>query len=149
VVEYGYEKKGFFLKITAHTDSIGSNKNNLTLSEKRARAVQFFLSEKGISVDSLSVSVFGEARPVAENTSEEGRQRNRRATIEIFQKRKMSTLEGVVLNKETGKGIVANIIVRTKPSRDSLKTDSIGYFRKQVPVGAVLGVDVYAKGFFL
>ncbi len=149
VVEYCRQYKRLSLQITAHTDSIGTNKNNLTLSVNRAKAVKAFLSEKGMPADNFSISVFGEARPLADNTSEEGRQRNRRATIKVFQKRELTTLEGIVLNKDTGKGIVANIIVRTKQSRDSLMTDSSGFFRQKVPVGAVVGVDVYAKGFFL
>ncbi len=76
----------FFIEITAHTDSIGSDENNKALSQKRADAVKKYLTEElGVPADKISAQVYGESQPVADNTTEEGRKLNRRATIVLYQ----------------------------------------------------------------
>ncbi|MFN0216094.1 MAG: OmpA family protein, partial [Saprospiraceae bacterium] len=66
------------LGVSGHTDDVGTDEYNQNLSERRARSVQDYLEIKGIRADHLRSRGFGEARPVAENTSEQGRQANRR-----------------------------------------------------------------------
>jgi outer membrane protein OmpA-like peptidoglycan-associated protein len=69
------------LQVVGHTDSIGSEAYNQRLSEARARAVADYLARRGIAADRLVVGGVGEARPIAPNTSEEGRAQNRRVEI--------------------------------------------------------------------
>jgi outer membrane protein OmpA-like peptidoglycan-associated protein len=64
--------------ILGHTDSQGSDEYNLDLSERRAKAVFDALVSKGILPERLRSKGFGESRPVADNETEEGRQKNRR-----------------------------------------------------------------------
>ena len=66
------------LGISGHTDDVGADEYNLDLSERRAKSVQVFLEDKGIRADHLRSRGFGETRPVADNTTEPGRQTNRR-----------------------------------------------------------------------
>ncbi len=66
------------LGIAGHTDDVGSEEYNLDLSERRAKAVFDYLISKGIPAARLGSKGFGESRPVADNTTEEGRQKNRR-----------------------------------------------------------------------
>lgn len=66
------------LGIAGHTDDVGSDEYNLDLSERRAKAVFEYLISKGIPAARLGSKGFGESRPVADNTTEEGRQKNRR-----------------------------------------------------------------------
>ena len=66
------------LGIAGHTDNVGSDEYNLDLSERRAKAVFDYLISKGIPANRLGSKGFGESRPVADNTTEEGRQKNRR-----------------------------------------------------------------------
>lgn len=66
------------LGISGYTDDVGSDAYNLELSERRAKSVQDYLETKGIRADHLRSRGFGETRPVAENTTEAGRQANRR-----------------------------------------------------------------------
>jgi outer membrane protein OmpA-like peptidoglycan-associated protein len=66
------------LGIAGHTDDIGSEEYNLDLSERRAKAVFDYLISKEIPAERLGSRGFGERRPVADNTTEEGRQKNRR-----------------------------------------------------------------------
>ena len=69
---------GVVIGISGHTDDVGSEADNLDLSERRARSVQNCLAAKGIAADRLRSRGFGETRPVADNTTEAGRQANRR-----------------------------------------------------------------------
>jgi len=149
ILDFCQNRKNLSIKMTAHTDAIGSNENNLKLSENRMAAVQQFLEENGFQADSVSTAVFGEKNPIASNDTEAGRQQNRRATIDIYQFRKLFKIEGEIKDKETGKGIEADVIVRTKETRDSIRTDTSGHFESLVPVGAVVGVETYSKGYFL
>lgn len=149
LVQFCKNEKSVFIKITAHTDNIGSDANNYGLSGRRAEAVKTFLSEKQVKADSLTIAVFGEKQPAATNLTDEGRQQNRRATVEVIELKKMIPLSGAVVNKETGEGLEAEVVIRSKARRDSMRTDEKGQFKSLVPLGEVIGLDVWAKGFFL
>ncbi len=71
------------ISIVGHTDSTGPESYNLALSERRAASVRRFLESRGIRASLLSASGKGEANPVADNNSREGRARNRRVDILI------------------------------------------------------------------
>ena len=66
-----------------HTDSVGSNAYNEKLSLRRADAVKAYLVSKGLDQARLYTEGKGEAQPIADNTSAEGRAKNRRVTIEV------------------------------------------------------------------
>lgn len=68
-------------QIEGHADSIGSSEYNQILSEKRADMVKDWLTAHGILEDRLVTIGYGEDRPIADNSSEEGRMRNRRVDI--------------------------------------------------------------------
>ncbi len=72
-----------FVTVQAHTDDVGSKNYNKSLSSKRARAVAKYLLSKGLSKDRIRWAGFGGDQPVAENTSAEGKQKNRRAEFVI------------------------------------------------------------------
>ncbi len=69
--------------IEGHTDSIGSEAYNQKLSEKRAKAVYDYFVKKGISPDRMKTVGYGETRPKADNSTEEGRAINRRVEIKV------------------------------------------------------------------
>ena len=66
------------LGVSGHTDDAGSDEYNLDLSGRRAKAVCDYLLQAGIPAAQVEWKAFGESRPVADNTTEEGRQKNRR-----------------------------------------------------------------------
>lgn len=69
--------------VYGHTDAVGSNEYNQTLSENRARTVASYLTVQGVSSARIRSQGFGETMPVASNDTEEGRARNRRVEIKI------------------------------------------------------------------
>ncbi|AXP79294.1 Outer membrane porin F precursor [Mariniflexile rhizosphaerae] len=69
--------------IEGHTDSVGSDVSNLKLSESRASSVMTFLIEKGVASNRLTSTGFGESKPIADNTTNEGRAQNRRVEINL------------------------------------------------------------------
>jgi outer membrane protein OmpA-like peptidoglycan-associated protein/tetratricopeptide (TPR) repeat protein len=72
--------------IHGHTDNVGDPKENMTLSENRAKAVYDYLLLEDIEPSRLSFKGFGETKPVAKNNSEEGRAKNRRTEFVIVGK---------------------------------------------------------------
>jgi outer membrane protein OmpA-like peptidoglycan-associated protein len=73
--------------IEGHTDAFGSDATNLTLSQRRADAVQqYLLTNSPISPTSITALGYGESHPVANNETDEGRMRNRRIDVVIYPK---------------------------------------------------------------
>lgn len=70
--------------IQGHTDDVGDDAANLALSENRAKAVYEYLVSTGISAARLSYKGYGETQPVAANTTEAGRAKNRRTEFLIL-----------------------------------------------------------------
>jgi outer membrane protein OmpA-like peptidoglycan-associated protein len=68
-------------RIEGHTDWIGSERYNMSLSLRRAEAVRQALVMLGIPAERLAVQGFGKSRPVADNRLDEGRARNRRVEL--------------------------------------------------------------------
>jgi outer membrane protein OmpA-like peptidoglycan-associated protein len=69
--------------VEGHTDSVGSEKLNQSLSEKRANSVRDFLVKEGVSADRLTAIGYGEAKPIATNNTRAGRKQNRRVEINL------------------------------------------------------------------
>ncbi|MGQ9847922.1 MAG: OmpA family protein, partial [Bacteroidales bacterium] len=74
------------IEIGGHTDDIGSDDYNQKLSERRARAVADYLISKGVDAKRITVVGYGESRPIAFNTDEEGRAMNRRVEFKVMKK---------------------------------------------------------------
>lgn len=72
------------IAVIGHTDNVGSEAANQTLSERRANAViQTLIQEHGIDQQRLEAAGYGESRPVADNVTEEGRAVNRRVELRL------------------------------------------------------------------
>ena len=71
------------VSIEGHTDSTGSPQFNTNLSRARAKAVRVYLMAQGINEKRLKATGFGEAKPIANNSTEEGRYQNRRVEFRI------------------------------------------------------------------
>ncbi|HEV8539059.1 MAG TPA: OmpA family protein [Bacteroidota bacterium] len=75
--------------VEGHTDSTGSAEYNQKLSERRSEAVANFAKGQGVDNSRFTSVGYGEAQPVASNSSSDGRQQNRRVEIAIFANDKM------------------------------------------------------------
>lgn len=76
--------QGKNVKIIGHTDSQGDPKKNVGLSQERAEAVKKYLIGKSIPETRLSTAGMGADKPVADNTTPEGRKKNRRIEFEVL-----------------------------------------------------------------
>jgi outer membrane protein OmpA-like peptidoglycan-associated protein len=135
-------------RITAHTDSVGTSAFNKSLSTRRAEAVKQALVERGIGIDQIQMAAFGEAAQVSFNSTEDGRQRNRRATIEVQRPVPMATFSGQVKDSRDGKGVQATISFSGKTRRDSVKTDENGRYSARLPKDSIVTMEVLAKDYF-
>lgn len=83
VVKLLKENKDIAIAISGHTDNVGSDDKNMTLSEDRARAVATYIIQAGIDSSRVTSKGFGSSVPVASNDTEEGKQQNRRVEFAI------------------------------------------------------------------
>ncbi len=74
---------GLTIAVEGHTDSVGSDEYNQKLSENRANAVREFLVGEGIKSENITSQGFGKTKPVADNSTAAGRQRNRRVELVV------------------------------------------------------------------
>jgi outer membrane protein OmpA-like peptidoglycan-associated protein len=76
--------------VVGHTDSVGADDMNMTLSKNRAQAVtNYFVQNKGLSAGRFTTNWYGETAPVADNSTAEGRAKNRRVNLAILPNEKM------------------------------------------------------------
>ena len=77
-----YPKSNIHLE--GHTDSVGKDENNLTLSQNRAASVRLYFINKGIAAKRITSEGYGESRPIDTNDTAKGRQNNRRVDMVMF-----------------------------------------------------------------
>lgn len=84
IIEMMKQAKDIKLSVEGHTDSDGSNESNQKLSEARAKVVVEAIVKDGIDAARLSSAGYGEEKPIADNSTEEGKAKNRR--VELIKK---------------------------------------------------------------
>lgn len=72
------------IEVGGHTDNVGGKQYNQQLSEKRAKSVFDYLIQKNIPATRLEFKGYGDSKPVADNSSEQGRSQNRRTEFTIL-----------------------------------------------------------------
>jgi len=75
--------------VVGHTDSVGAEESNMTLSKNRANAVTNYLQGKGLSAGRFTTNWYGESQPMHDNATAEGRAKNRRVNVAIVPNEKM------------------------------------------------------------
>jgi OmpA-OmpF porin, OOP family len=78
------EHQQMVIQLEGHTDNAGSAAANLKLSEGRVNTVKKYLIEKGIKKNRIEIKAYGGSKPIANNSTEEGRVKNRRVEIRIL-----------------------------------------------------------------
>jgi outer membrane protein OmpA-like peptidoglycan-associated protein len=79
--------------VEGHTDNVGGDDYNQTLSEQRGSAVRDYLTGQGMQPDAVTTKGFGKTQPIATNDTAAGRQQNRRVELVI---------SGEVIGEEIG-----------------------------------------------
>lgn len=93
------------IAIEGHTSSEGSDKYNLKLSDKRAKAVmEYLVSKGGLPKEMFSAKGFGESKPIADESTEEGKEKNRRVEFNITEQD--VTRRKVAIDPESGEKTV-------------------------------------------
>ncbi|MFN0036178.1 MAG: thrombospondin type 3 repeat-containing protein [Saprospiraceae bacterium] len=83
VVAIMRENQAHTLSISGYTDDVGDDERNLALSQDRVKACYDYLIFRGIKAQRIRYVGFGEARPIASNSTAEGREQNRRVEFEL------------------------------------------------------------------
>jgi outer membrane protein OmpA-like peptidoglycan-associated protein len=84
ILDFLHENSSLNVEIQGHTDSSGKAESNLRLSQRRAETIRDALIEKGVSADRLKAKGYGEAEPIADNKSVNGRRKNRRVVLKVL-----------------------------------------------------------------
>lgn len=77
-------KPAMVIEIAGHTDDVGDDASNLTLSQQRSESVRNYLIRKGIAANRIVAKGYGETMPVTTGTSDDARQKNRRTEVKIL-----------------------------------------------------------------
>ncbi len=85
LVEYLKKNPTLKLEISGHTDNTGNAQTNKLLSENRAKSVVSYLINKGISPQRLQYKGYGDTKPIADNTTDEGKSQNRRTECKLIE----------------------------------------------------------------
>ena len=97
VVDLMQKAPNIELYIQGFTDNIGTEDFNKQLSSDRAQNVQMYLEEKGVEAERLISEGFGSSKPIADNTTSEGRARNRRVEMEVFKPEAVETIQDIIV----------------------------------------------------
>jgi outer membrane protein OmpA-like peptidoglycan-associated protein len=84
LVEVLKTKNTMMIEIQGHTDDVGNAEANLKLSQERAEAVKKYLASKGIDETRVGAKGFGSSKPIADNSTEEGKAKNRRTSLRVM-----------------------------------------------------------------
>ncbi len=114
------------ISIEGHASSEGDPKHNLKLSDERAKSVMKYLVDKGVDAGRLTAKGFGITRPIADNATEEGKEKNRRVEFliveqDITQKKVEVDASGQEKVVEVNKTTVTKEEPRTPPADASGK----------------------------
>lgn len=146
----------FRLEIGGHTDSQGSDSFNMTLSHDRAKAVATAMAEAGIATANLTVTGYGETRPVGDNATEAGREMNRRIEFRLLSPDPVNATPGPVTvtrgttrageTAETGVAPVGDAGAEGRGGSDGDAVDGGAGAARAAQAGAAVGAGDAAAG---
>jgi OOP family OmpA-OmpF porin len=108
------------IRVEGHASSEGSAGHNKTLSDERAKAVMKYLTDHGVAAAELTATGYGSERPIADNSTEDGREKNRRVEFTILEED--VTHKKVEIDAKTGKEKVLDEKHETVTAPDATAT---------------------------
>jgi outer membrane protein OmpA-like peptidoglycan-associated protein len=121
------------IRIKAHTDSDGSAKYNLRLSQLRANSVRDYLIQQGVDESLLEAEGFGEQEPIADNSTTEGKAANRRVEFEVVEE---EVPEGEAFEEQEPFSSESTSLDDVQPQVDAGETEQLA--EDQMPEEGVL-----------
>ena len=134
--------------LTGHTDAVGSLEYNENLAHKRAQTAKDILMKNNWNESSMVIQTFGERKAIRSNDNEENRQLNRRVQVDLYRPVPFLTMKGRVVDPTTEEGVKAQLRIHSRSMSDSLNTNENGVFELVLPVDSIVGIDVFAEGYF-
>lgn len=135
--------------LTGHTDNVGNDEYNDALAKRRAQNAKEQLLKQGWLAENILIRTFGEHMPVALNKNDDGRLRNRRVTIDYYESTPYVKVNGQATDPAGNSVQNAKVRLHGRSISDTLNTDQEGQFTLNLPVDSIVGIDIYAKGYFL
>jgi OOP family OmpA-OmpF porin len=110
------------VSIEGHASAEGDPKRNLTLSDERAKSVMKYIADHGIDAKRMTAKGFGITKPIADNTTEEGKEKNRRVEFNIIEQD--VTKKKVEIDPKTGKEKVVEETKTTVTKEEAVAADA-------------------------
>jgi len=142
------------LWVHAHTDSVGTEKDNEVLSYQRALAVERILYEYGADTSKFDIKNYGEYSPLADDGSEKGRAENRRVMVYVvvaFDERDFyprATLKGKITDAQSQQPVSAMIVLSYLGGKDTIFSNERGEYEQIFDKITNVEARVYAKNYF-
>ena len=86
LVELMNDASTLVIEIAGHTDDVGSDSENMKLSQKRAESVREYILSKGITTERIEAKGYGESKPLVSNKTDKDRAINRRVEFRVLRK---------------------------------------------------------------
>ncbi len=125
-------RSDIIIELGGHTDNVGADDANQKLSQERVASVKAYLVSKNVSDNRMAVVGYGEAQPIANNETEEGRQRNRRVEVKITE-----------IRPREGSGEFAKL---EQEKKDLSKFDMLSSLQKAGKLGGLPKGSICADG---
>ena len=133
-----------FVQMEARTDSRGSQLHNMKLAERRLQFTKEVLIKNEVPQTKILGFAFGENNPLADNESEEGRQKNRSVSIAFQRVIPLSPISGRVVCREDGHGLQGKVFINTGYTQYSVESNSDGEFTISVPKSGRFYFDFFS-----
>jgi outer membrane protein OmpA-like peptidoglycan-associated protein len=143
------QQPGSFIELTGHTDALGPEEDNDSLSEQRLQAVKQSLIAMGIPEGDMFSVAFGELKPVASNDRATGRHKNRRVDIRLYTVNLKPMLSGTIIDRKDNKPLpFAEIVITAGEQEIKTFTNEEGRYQVEVPEDTDLRIEVFSEGYF-
>ena len=134
--------------LEGHTDKVGSEKYNQTLSAKRVNSVKNELVRLGVDESKIATQAFGEIKPAEIGSDESVYKFNRRVVIYFFKREKRRIINGNVEEEKTKEPLLAKVKIVGKNFIDSTTTTIGGEFSLSVPDNGVYKLEISSDNHF-
>lgn len=133
------------IRMEGRADSRGTELYNYGLAERRLQFARRLLMENGIEENRFLEWVYGDKRPIGDNSTPEGRRQNRSVKVEFGHLLPAENISGQFVSDSTGKPLSGIMYIQSKYHRDSFTVDHSGNYSIEVPKDGIISIEFYAS----